>query len=235
MEALRVDALAAAVRQLPTAWPAENQEAGRALVEKFLAIPDERWAGQAWLDVSLCQPPIHEPFLEPPHALAFLRWMLQSILPYPCFLWDTFNLAVRLRITHQSLLTALEGGVAQAFNSFLYKGGLQGFSGPRWWRAGLEAYLWDLTGGDAFEQEKVRSALSQQCNVRLDPSPTQSPVVCMDEDYNVLEESVDISDAVRIQPDDWPPYADNAWTTKALARETSKLKALVLDQDRNHS
>lgn len=232
-ESWRVDSLASAVRRLPTVWPDGNQETGRDLVETFLAIPDEGWAGQAWEDINICRPPIHEPFQQPPHALAFLRWLSQSILPYPCFLLDTYSLALRLRITHQSLVDALLAGLKQPFNSFLYKGGLQDFSGPRWWRAGLEDFLWDVTGGDSFDQEKLRNVLSQRYNVELVRTESESPVVCVDEDYRIIHESVDIEDAVRIQPDDWPSYADQAWTTKERAREIPKLKSLVMEQDRD--
>jgi hypothetical protein len=37
---------------------------------------------------------------------------------------------------------------------------------------------------------------------------------------------------VRFQPDDWPPYAEEAWTTRELASESPRLRTLTVDSDR---
>ena len=66
----------------------------------------------------------------------------------------------------------------------------------------------------------------------LEPTASPQPVVCVDENYQPLSEACDSTEVVRIQPDDWPPYADLAWTTITLARENPRLSALVLEQDR---
>lgn len=58
------------------------------------------------------------------------------------------------------------------------------------------------------------------------------PVVVLDEGYCALERVCDITEAVRIQPEDWPPYADQAWTTIELANEISSLQAIVVAEDR---
>ena len=177
--------LASAVRQLPEKWPINDPEKLRILVEKLLSIPDEPWTGQAWQDIKDCHPPIHE-LVEKTHGLTFLRWLLHRILPYPCFLWDTYYLATRLRVRHASLCKALGFGLADTLQPFCYGGLLSGFLGQRWWRSGIELFLWNLTDGDPFDPERVRALLSEKVSVPLDPAESNQPVVCVDENYQSL-------------------------------------------------
>ena len=224
--------LALAVRQLPEKWPINDPEKLRTLVEKFLSIPDEApWAGQAWQDIEDCHPPIHE-LVEKSHGLTFLRWLLHRILPYPCFLWDTYYLAARLRVRHASLYKALDSGLADTLKPFCYGGLLSGFLGQRWWRSGIEFFLWNLTDGDPFDPERIRTLLSEKVSIPLDPAESNQPVVCVDDNYQPLEDSCETDIAVRIQPDDWPPYAEQAWTTVELASRNPSLAALVVESDR---
>src|SRR5262249_1133071 len=215
-----------------------NLEETRRLVEQFMAIPEDiDWAGQAWQDVEACHPPIHEivamhELVGQSHGLAFLRWLLYRILPYPCFLSDTYRLAARLRVTHASLQSALASSFHDLLEPCRYKGALADFLGPRWWRCGIKAFIWELTEGDPFDPQHVRDLLAQRTRISLEPTASPQPVVCVDENYQPLSEACDPTEAVRIQPDDWPPYADLAWTTITLARENPRLTALVLEQDR---
>ena len=45
--------------------------------------------------------------------------------------------------------------------------------------------------------------------------------------------SVALADAVRVQPDDWPPYADAAWMRIADVNGDAELRALVVQDDRS--
>jgi len=228
----QVVTLASAIRNLPPTWPLDNLDETRRLVEQFMAIPeDASWAGQAWQDVEACHPPIHE-LVEQSHGLAFLRWLLHRILPYPCFLWDTYRLAARLRVTHASLRSALDSNFSSLLEPCRYKGALIDFLGLRWWRCGIEAFIWELTEGEPFDPQRIRGLLAQRTGILLEPTISLQPLVCVDENYQPLSEACDPAEAVRIQPDDWPPYAEPAWTTLKLAREHPRLKALVLEQDR---
>ncbi len=225
--------LASAVRRLPEHWPTEDVDKTRQLLEKFMAVPEDvSWCGQAWLDIVACHPPIHE-LVEASHGLAFLRWLLHRILPYPCFLLDTHHLATRLRLTYSSLQDALTGELGSVLNPFQYHGALADFLGPRWWRSGIETFVWDVTEGNSFDPQYLRDRLSEKVGVKLEPSASSQPVVCIDKDYQPLPDACDPTQVLRIQPDDWPPYADQAWTTIALARENPHLAALVLEQDRD--
>ncbi len=226
----QVSILAAAVRRLPMSWPTDNPNETRRMVEEFMAIPDELWAGDAWQDIEACHPPVHE-LVEGTHGLAFIRWILHRILPYPCFLSDTHRLAARLRVTHESLLQAFHAELNTTMEPFLYKGGLAGFLGPRWWRCGVESFLWDLTNGNPFDPQSIRELLCKRVGRDFVPTRSNQPVVCVDENYQTLPDTFETTQAVRIQPDDWPSYADQPWTTIQLARENPALAALVVEAD----
>ncbi len=231
----QVASLASAVQRLPASWLADQPDGRWSIATSLLAVPpDAAWADEAIAGVQDCHPPVHE-LSERSHGLSFLRWLAQRILPYPCFLWDTHYLSARLRVTHDSLSQALASNTSltEMLEPCAYKGILHGFLGPRWWRAGIEAFLWAVTEGNPFEVEVLHSALQPLCRDQLRFSEQSQPVVCLDRDYRPLPEDVDIDDAVRIQPDDWPSYADQAWTTIALARDEPSLRALVLSEDRD--
>jgi hypothetical protein len=42
-----------------------------------------------------------------------------------------------------------------------------------------------------------------------------------------------MEEAIGIQPDDWPPYSDQAWISKNQLEETPSLKGLVVSADTN--
>jgi hypothetical protein len=67
----------------------------------------------------------------------------------------------------------------------------------------------------------------------LQPSAEREPVVCVDADLRPLPTSQKASAAVRIQPDDWPIYADQPWVTLDLARSNPRIAAIVIQQDRD--
>jgi hypothetical protein len=223
--------LAQATKALPDHWPDNDAEATREIIEKWLAVPKERWQPQGWRDIEECHPPVHNLSL-PVHGLLFLRWFLHQILPYPCFLWTTHRLATRLRVTHQSLLNSLRAGLAGVFAEAKYCGQLSGFLGEHWWRSGCEAIIWDLTAGNPFDPDRVRTILNERCGARLEPCAVGQPVNCVDENYQPIDDDCDVSAVVRLQPDDWPPYAEQACTTRRLASESPRLRAVTVDSDR---
>src|SRR5262249_10515240 len=99
------------------------------------------------------------------------------------------------------------------------------------WRTGIEDLIWDLTGGTSVPAADVREKLSQVAKVDLQPSSSDRPIVCIDQDYRPLPEACSAEAVIRIQPDDWPAYASQAWTTVELARQHPRLRALVVDED----
>lgn len=228
--------LASAIRRLPTTWPGDDHAKATVLVKTLLGLmkgSDENsappWAPMALNDVESCRPPLTE-LAERNHGLLFLRWLLQRILPYPCFLYDSHRLAARLRVSHASLKRALVGDLGTWLKPYIFQGVLGDFAGDRWWRSGIEYALWEVTGGLSVTAGVLRETLSRQANVELVPSPAADPIICIDENYQVLDEASSPSQVVRIQPDDWPSYASQAWTTIELAEHHPRLRAMVLDE-----
>lgn len=230
----QIDSLALAVRLLPGKWPVDDFEATRGLVERLLALPNSvRWSGQAWNDIQNAHAPIHSPLDDLTQSRVFLRWLLHRIFPYPCFLWDSERLALRLRVRHQSLQRNLEG-LRAALAESEYSGCLKNFLGLRWWRSGIEALLWDLTKGEPTNPDATREALNKKFGVELQPLTLKNPVICFDENIQPLAEPCDADGSVRIEPDDWPAFADQAWTSRKLAKEHPSLGALVPQPDREY-
>lgn len=230
---VQIASLARAVCKLPTSWPKDQPNRLRNVVKQLLRLAGRGpWVMRAWQDMETCRAPIHE-LSERSHGLAFLRWLLHRILPYPCFLWDINRLAVRLRVTQKSLNLALKRNKAfkSALEVFQYKGILYDFLGPRWWRSGVEAFLWEVTRGNPFDPKSLHDAPVLR-RAKLEAIEVNEPVVCIDGNYRTLPQVSDVSSGVRIQPDDWPAYAEQAWTTIDLAKSDVSLSPLVLEEDR---
>jgi hypothetical protein len=230
--------LAHATQDLPDEWPQRDYEATRDLVSRLLAISLKKtvktgWHDQAWADVESCHPPIHD-LVEESHGLAFLRWILHRILPYPCFLWDDRQLAVRLGLKTKGMAAAFDDfpPALRELRACEYSGIAAGFLGRRWWRAGIEQALWGLTDGASSDLDVVRQELASRGFMHPAASEKER-IICIDEKFNPLDDLQSPQQVVRIQPDDWPPYADSAWTTIDLAKRHTKLRALVLAEDRD--
>jgi CheY-like chemotaxis protein len=226
-------ALARATRTLPASWPQGNYDATKALVAKLLGLSTRfRWFAQAWEDVERCHPPVHD-LVAATHGTVFIRWLLHRILPYPCFLWDEQHLGARLGLVPQGLAAAIADKPAlHQLESARYGGVLADFLGPRWWRTGIETVLWRITKGASSDLGAVRVALTAAGLDHPELAPGRR-TICIDESFRPLAAPATPSEAIRIQPDDWPSYADPAWTTLELARGSAKLRALVLSEDRD--
>lgn len=226
--------LANAVSVLPQSWSSGSEGQPMRQLAELLNIRLDHAEDEPLLaDVEACLPPIHE-LSQWSHGLAVLRWLLQRILPFPCFLSDTFRLAARFRIDHDALSEALGEGkpLRKKLDSCAYSGILANFLGTRWWRSKIEAFLWDVTEGNSADIKAVQGAIREAAQVELPPStPIDHPVVCVNTHYQPLKTFYRMEESVRIRPDDWPTYADQAWTTIELAKSEPKLRALVIRED----
>jgi len=230
----QMTSLADSILKLPADWPDEDPKRVWEVAKRLLALPVKtKWAERATETVEECHPPMYR-LSHSSHGLAFLRWFLQRILPYPCFLSDINYLAARLRVSLPSLQEALSKSqkFGKAITPFLYKGILHDFLGMRWWRSGIESFLWDLTDGNSTDSSRIQSKVTELTGFELEPSKFGHPIVCLDEELRA-EKLCDVGQAVRIQPEDWPPYADQAWTTIELASDVPSLRALVVAQDKS--
>jgi hypothetical protein len=224
--------LADAVAELPPQWPEKDPEEARRIAHGLLAVPEhERWSLQAWEDVEAAQPPLDELTLRI-HGILFIRWLLTRVLYYPCFLLDRYWVAARLGATPESVNDALNSQLGAFLEPAKYKGVLVGFAGRRWWRAGLEALLWDLVDSRAVDRDELHNCLLVKRDITLVPTLHPYPVVCFDENYKPLKDLFDPNECVRLQLDDWPSHAETPRTTRELLEDNPRLKGLVLRSDR---
>jgi hypothetical protein len=231
--AVQLTDLAEAVTKLPPKWSSEESHPLSQLAT-LLGVDSEDSVNERLIeDVEGCSPPIHE-LSEWSHGLAVLRWLLHRVLPYPCFLWDTHYLAARLTLDHEALVTALaqDKRLNKVLTPALYEGVLSKFLGARWWRSRVELLLWEITEGQSADPMVVRDRINEITKLDLPASqPSVHPVVCVNSNYQALNKFYPMKESVRIRPDDWPPYADQAWTTIELAKSEPKLRSIVLTED----
>lgn len=219
--------LSRAMEQLPSGWPTSQPSRMRTILEKLLNVPNRPWRDRAWQHIQDCHPPIHE--LSPPtHGVAFIRWMLHSILPYATFLWDFRYLAARLRVTPRSLAIALNttNALAKTLSQFKYKGVLHEFGGDRWWRPGIEDWLWSVTKAKTFDGDALVTVV-RKLSRHLEPISLREPVVVFDAELRPSDDLAELSEAVELQPDDWPAYAGRPWARRDTAVATPRLRSLV--------
>lgn len=221
--------LAEAVRALPYQWQAEDVESLEDKWRQFLGLDEAMpWVARAWEDVRKCQPPTQE-VGEPGHGMLFLRWLLHRVLPYPCFLWGEHWLAARLRVTVSWLREILAGDsrLAGQLKQMEYSGILAGFLGRRWWSAGCEEYVWTLTTGRSLDIKSLHDELERRSGVRPEAINANPAFVCLGSDLQPNGTFLAAEEAVRLHPDDWPGFADQAWTSVALVKQEPVLRSMV--------
>lgn len=231
----QVALLAHAVRQLPDRWPAEKSGAETQLFA-MLGLPDQdsaepadSWKTEARQEVLDCRPPVHE-LSARSHGLALVRWFLHRIIPYPCFLLDELQLRARLRVD------ALEGGetlvapLTEVLSPYCYSGIMAGFDGQRWWRAGVEDWLFTATDGRSGSPQAVAD-VAQRHGARAERSWLR-PVVVIGGGLARSEDLAEVEDTVRVRPDDWPVFAETAYARRSDAQDDPDLLALVDPVDR---
>ena len=229
--ALRIAELAAAVRALPSRWPWDEPEGAVEALSRWLGLhPAATWHDAAWRAIRLCHPPLHE-FAEYTQGVGVLQWTLHRILPYPTFLIDDAHLAARLRVTLKSLRSSLaSGSLGELFGEVEYQGQLQRFLGRRWWRAGIEAKLFELTADAPGDLEALREALKEKVpTLKTVRQSRLFPV--LDEQFQLKDQLATQDKVVEIVPDDWPPFADEAWALRADLDDSPRLKAIAVDEE----
>ena len=229
----QIRSLADAVRRLPTEWPTDDSAKTCSLVNGVLGLKESlNWYQTAWEDIRSCRPPIHE-LSHWSHGLAVLRWLLHRILPYPGFLYDELSLACRMRVSVDSLQAELATAsrLAKLIKKCEYKGILTGFVGTRWWKCAIDDLLWQETKGNSLDAAQVTKALQMSAETDWRPLGIEQPVVCIDSTYAPYDIHP-IDNALRVQPDNWPSFADQAWTTIERAHREPTLAAIVESRDR---
>jgi hypothetical protein len=227
----KISSLAGAIRSIPKDWSdgiKSPEEIVGALRLDESVLPLERYAEV----VQASHPPIYE-LSQWSHGLAFVRWMLQSILVYPCFLWDSHRVSARLRIEVKTFQRIFGGKseLATRLSKLQYAGMLNDFDGRRWWRAAVERFLWDITDGDSQNSVKLLAALQALAGGSLKRTDVERPIVCVDPNYQPIDRFYSLREVVRVQPDDWPAYADAAFMTIEEVSASAALRTLVVPED----
>jgi hypothetical protein len=236
--ARRIAAVARATSTLPTRWGPTSRDPGL----NWLNLPEAaEWAEDARWQIEQCRPPQHV-VAERTAGLAWLRWFLQRILPYPTFLLDRTHLAITLGLDTGSIDAVLrtESPLAVRLHELRYTGPLSDFLGERWWRAGLSYLAEELldVAPEEDSAERIQSIAAGAAALHghsLEPIRVDDPVVGVKADYTSLSMPLSAASAVRLQPDDWPPYADDAWAARDLLSGEDadpELLALVVSTDR---
>ena len=229
-----VKSLADAVARLPSKWPAPSKLKDQIL--SLLGVPKRaRWHQSALEAIDRSSPP-HEILIENSSGIAVLRWLLHTILPFPTFLLSERYLAARLRIEPRSFSHILKGGegkrIRRILNAFEYKGVLCDFAGTRWWRAGVEHWLWEGTKGKSFDKDAIEAFVTSKFSRKVEFTNLSSPVVSIDEHLRPCDTLVGLNDAIEIKPDGWPSFSDSAWINLSQINE-AQFVALVPQSERN--
>jgi hypothetical protein len=196
---------------------------------RFLGVDGDDRLYSRYRDAVLkCRPPLHH-LSERSHGLVIIRWLLHRILPHTCFLINELNLAARLRATPVSLGKCLAEDVflANELKPMEYRGPLASFDDRRWWRGGIEQWLWDRTEGQAANDAVVLNMLQSNGCEAIVPVNLVYPVVTVDNNLLPVKNLSAFSDAIALRLDDWPDYAEPAYATKQMVDDHPEMQAFV--------
>jgi len=212
--ARQITSLSAAIKSLPQ--DIKNDLAPPSKLIQFLGAGEDNRLCERYSDaVQRCRPPVHS-LADRSHGLSAIRWLLHRILPHTTFLTDQFDLAMRLRMKPGSLESAIkeEAHIAQELQTFRFSGQLNDFLGPRWWRDGIEQWLWEKTNQESSSTEAIHDLLRSLGIADLDLLYLDFPVATLDDGFHRENEPSEFDDVVKIQLDDWPDYAEPPYVRK---------------------
>ena len=228
----RLIAMSRAVTKLMDMWTPQLEL--ESLASDWLDLQQGvEWRAVALDHVLQTRPPIHAVSARTTGA-SVLRWFLHRVLPYPAFLTDIFWTATQLGVTAGWLREELQtdSGLCAQLCDCRYTGAFAGFSGPRWWRAGLADLIAELTDGQPFDRTALQDGVRQVTSTEPDFLTEEHPVLTVDPNTMEPTRIVDVDLATRISPDGWPVYADDAWASVEDASANPEIKDMVLDQSR---
>lgn len=225
--------LARAAADLPTTW---NPREPKPQLE-WLQLPETDWLEDAVAQIEQCRPPWSALAASSAGRL-WLGWFLQRILPFSTFLVDDLHAAASLGLQIDGFLELLEGRspLAQQIQECVYAGALATFGGRRWWRAGISMLRRDLAAeAGSTSAADVGHAVTTRALQQLRLLDLHRPVFEIDSDYQVNPHPIEMRDAVRLQPDGWPSFADSAWLAIENIEENPTLASLIIIDDREEA
>lgn len=223
--------LATAAASLPGDWSNPTDPVAQL---HWLGLADQPWRETALAHIEQCRPP-WSVLAATSAGRRWLSWVLQRVLPFPTFLVDDLRAASYLGLKPSALDAIADGAspLAEALKEAEYTGQLATFAGRRWWRAGIGAVKAQaLETAEGRMADDIARAIAALHGSDLDALELRHPVFQIDADYRVVDEPIEITDAVRLQPDDWPTYADDPWYATASVGTDPALDALIVIDDR---
>lgn len=164
-------------------------------------------------DVERAMPPLQE-LTDWTQGIIIVRWLAHRVLPYPCFLVSSSYLAARAGVQVDSLVHSVSDLPTNPFSEAIYRGALDKLVGLRLWRSEVERILGLQLGPASLDPSAVRLMLSELEGTDLQPIHSASGLYVETVDdtgaYGHHVHSMD--DVVTVRIDDWPDYADLAYT-----------------------
>jgi hypothetical protein len=201
---------------------------------RLLAAPTGvAWRNSAERQVDRARPPHLVAAAPRPRARLLLGWLLNGVLPYPSFLIRLPHAAARLGITPQSLQHLMaeptKSELGQSLAATLYNGPLNGSYPVRFWRAGIDDVVWQLSQNNAVYEAGLREAAN---GIPFEMLNVEDPVVVSDPDLIETDKIASASMCVRAQDEHFPPDVPPAWVSIQDARDHDDLMDKVIFEDR---
>jgi hypothetical protein len=227
----QVKVLADAVHALPREWSEDDTDKLADQVKGLLGLGQASFAGSAFAEIERCRPPMHH-LSEWTSGLAMIRWLLHRILPYPACLHAEGQLAIRMRVDPAWLREQLTPGarLRDALSSAMYSGALAGFLGDRWWWPGCAQLIRDALKGPTKSIHQLHEWLTTASGTTVARLEVDQPVLVYN-DAGAYLGVHPLANCARIQPDNWPTFAEEAWCLRAEARRVPELRRLVVTSD----
>lgn len=225
----RVIALDEAIGATVAAFQSPKQTPTETLAALFQLPVDASWAASATRDMLSTSPPVHQ-FAAATDGLSVVRWLSQRVLPYPTFLLDQPRVSLGLGIDPESF-QANEQPLTELLGSREFRGPLRDFANRRWWRAGIQSLVRELSG-DVRPSKPLVEAIEKRTGVSLAPLSPANAVLCVDGSLARHGGPVAREAAVRVRSDDWPAFAETGWMSLDYLGERPELWDLVDPADR---
>lgn len=197
----------------------------------WLNLPGAEWSETARAQIEDCRPPAHA-LAQNTSGRSLVRWLAHRILPYPTFLIDRSHAANLLGVTEDSFDRLAATEHAQRYE-ISYSGPLNDFIGRRWWRADSSRCLSTWTGTNGILPQTALELWLETTGVDLTALTHDQPVVAYDSSGRVSSIDADADQAVRLQADGWPVFADDPWALIRVASADSDLRSLVAQSERH--